>query len=493
VPPDFRGTYLGLASEPVVAHLLSLGVTAVELLPVHHHVIDRRLARLGLTNYWGYNSIGYFAPDSRYATGARGEQVREFRAMVRALHAAGIEVLLDVVYNHTGEGDAAGPTLAFRGTDNRGVYRLDARDPRRYEDFTGVGNTVHAGRAAALDLVLDSLRYWVGEMHVDGFRFDLAAALGRDVLAFDSAAPFFEAVRRDPLLASAKLIAEPWDLGPDGYQLGRFPPGWAEWNDRFRDAARRYWGGMRDRPGELESRLLGSGDLFSPRPPHASINYVTSHDGFTLRDLVSYGEKHNAPNLEDNRDGHHDNLSRNWGIEGPTTDPEILAARTRAARAMFTTLALSQGVPMISHGDEIGRSQQGNNNAYCHDGPVTWIDWEIGPGERDLLEHVRALFHIRASHPAFRMRHFSDIDAGVDWIDALGTAVVTEPGAPRALGFRLSGPPAVVVLLNGEDEARRFVLPARGPWTRLLPGSAIVVEGEIELPAQETAVFKEVI
>ena len=491
VPRPLRGTYLGLACEPIVDHLLALGVTAVQLLPVQHHAIDRRLARLGLTNYWGYNTIGYFAPDSRFATGEHGQQVDEFRTMVRALHAAGIEVLLDVVYNHTGEGDAAGPTLAFRGLDNRGLYRLDPADPSRYVDFTGVGNTVHAGRERALALVLESLRYWVAEMHVDGFRFDLATALGRQVLDFDPVASFFEALRVDPLLATVKLIAEPWDLGPHGYQLGRFPEGWAEWNDRFRDAARRYWAGLPDRPGEVETRLTGSRDLFSHRTPHASINYVTCHDGFTLRDLVSYGHKHNELNREENRDGHHDNLSRNWGVEGETADPEILAARTRAARGLFAMLALSQGVPMISHGDELGRTQQGNNNAYCHDGPLTWVNWEGGSGAHDLLAYVRTLFRLRASHPDFRLAPHAAIDSRLEWIAPIGDPLLPDPAFPRALGFGLPGPPALVVLMNGEEEPRRFVLPARGPWRRLVPAGAATIEGGIELPPHEVAVFEE--
>ncbi|HEX6643775.1 MAG TPA: glycogen debranching protein GlgX, partial [Gemmatimonadales bacterium] len=394
VSAPLRGTFQGLASPPVIDHLVALGVTAVQLLPIHHSVIDRRLAGLGLTNYWGYNTIGYFAPDARFATAVHGEQVDEFRAMVRSFHRAGIEVLLDVVYNHTGEGDHEGPLLAFRGTDNRGIYRLDPHDARRYPDYTGVGNTVHAGKPAALDLVLDSLRYWVAEMHVDGFRFDLAATLGRAGGVFDAAAPFFERVRADPLLSQVKLIAEPWDLGPEGYQLGAFPEGWGEWNDRFRDAARRYWSGLPDGPGELARRVGGSPDVFGRRAPLASVNFVTCHDGFTLRDLVSYERRHNEANLEENRDGHHANLSRNWGAEGPTTDPAILSRRARASRGLFVLLALSQGVPMISHGDEIGRTQAGNNNAYCHDSPLTWVHWEKLEEEAPLHELVRALFRV---------------------------------------------------------------------------------------------------
>ena len=490
VRPALRGTYLGLASAPVIDHLLALGVTAVQLLPIHHHAVDRRLARLGLTNYWGYNTIGYFAPDSRYATGSRGEQVSEFRAMVRTLHAAGIEVLLDVVYNHTGEGDAAGPTLAFRGSDNRGYYRLDEADPRRYVDYTGVGNTVDATRTSGFSLILESLRYWVREMHVDGFRFDLATALGRQDPGFDPSAPLFEAIRSDPELSQVKLIAEPWDLGPDGYRLGQFPPGWAEWNDRFRDGARRYWGGFPDRTGELALRLRGSPDIFAARAPQASVNFITCHDGFTLRDLVSYERKHNEANLEENRDGHHENLSRSWGVEGPTTDPEIRAARVRAARGLVATLALAQGVPMISHGDELGRSQLGNNNAYCHDSPLTWVDWHLDEDARELLDWFRAVFRIRAEHPAFRLTRFEDVAAQVGWLEPLGESAIDEPGLPRAFGLRLAGPPDLVALFNGEEEPRRFLLPTGGPWQVLVPAGEAAREGEIELAAHEVAILE---
>ncbi len=491
VPPALRGTYLGLTAEPVIDHLLALGVTAVQLLPIHHHAVDRRLARLGLTNYWGYNTIGYFAPDSRYATASRGEQVSEFRAMVRALHGAGIEVLLDVVYNHTAEGDAAGPTLAFRGIDNRGYYRLEEADPRRYVDYTGVGNTLDAAREPGLSLILESLRYWVREMHVDGFRFDLATTLGRRDDGFDPSAPLFEAIRADPDLSAVKLIAEPWDLGPEGYRLGQFPAGWAEWNDRFRDGARRYWGGFPDRPGELAARLGGSLDLFAGRSPHASVNFITCHDGFTLRDLVSYERKHNEANLEENRDGHHENLSRSWGVEGPTIDPEIRAARARAARGLVATLALAQGVPMIAHGDELGRSQLGNTTAYCHDSPLTWIDWQLDDDARELLAYFRVVFRIRARHPAFRLTRLEDVASQLGWLEPLGVPAIGEPDLPRAFGFRLAGPPALVALFNGEEEPRQFLLPGGGPWLALVPPGAALHEGEIEVGAHEVAVFEE--
>ncbi|HEU5051287.1 MAG TPA: glycogen debranching protein GlgX [Gemmatimonadales bacterium] len=484
VPSALRGTFLGLASEPVIEHLLALGVTAVELLPVHHSAIDRHLAHLGLTNYWGYNTIGYFAPDSRFATGHAGEQVTEFKVMVRALHAAGLEVLLDVVYNHTAEGDATGPTLAFRGIDNRGYYRLAPDDRGRYLDFTGVGNTLDAARPAGLALVLESLRYWVTEMHVDGFRFDLATSLGRVAPDFDAAAPFFDAVRRDPVLGAVKLIAEPWDLGPDGYRLGWFPAGWAEWNDRFRDAARRFWTGRADQPGEVARRIGGSADIFTPagRGPEASVNYVTCHDGFTLRDLVSYEHRHNELNGEDNRDGHHDNLSRNWGVEGPTDDPEIRASRLRASRSLLATLAFSRGIPMLAHGDELGRTQLGNNNAYCHDNPLTWVDWRLGPDEKALYEFTCALFRIRkewrvlggtGAHPP------SEAGGGVTWLGPDGQPARESDwlDEARSVGMLVDGRPRLLLLMNGGEEPRRFVLPPAGRWKVLIAAEDAGVEG----------------
>ena len=483
VPDHLRGTFLGLASEPVIEHLLGLGVTAVELLPVFHAAIDRHLARLGLTNYWGYNPVCFFAPDARFATGYGGEQVPEFREMVRRLHAAGIEVLLDVVYNHTVEGDHAGPTLGPRGLDNAAWYRLDPLDPRRTIDLTGCGNTLDTGGGLVPEIVLASLRYWVEEMHVDGFRFDLAAVLGRREEGFDPRAPLLEAIGRDPVISRAKLIAEPWDLGQHGYAAGRFPPSWSEWNDRFRDGARRFWAGMPGTAAELASRLAGSSDIFRGRSPMASINLVTSHDGFTLHDLVSYERKRNEANGEENRDGHDANWSRNWGEEGPSASPRVRHLRERAARNFIATLAFSQGVPMLSHGDEMGRTQAGNNNAYCHDGPLTWIDWDLTPPGRELLEFTRAAFALRAANAAFRQGRFL-AEADVSWRRPDGEPMREADWAdPSVHAFAMHLAPTdaagepVLLLLNGGGRARTFALPGRDwpAWRSLLtsvPGPA---------------------
>src|SRR5215468_10398747 len=378
VPPELRGTYAGLVSPPALEHLKRLGVTAVELLPVHHSVTEQHLVERGFTNYWGYNSIGYFAPDSRFAsTGVQGEQVAEFKSMVKRLHQAGIEVILDVVYNHTAEGNHGGPTLCFRGIDNAAYYRLEADDRRRYRDYTGCGNTLNLTHPRVLQLLMDSLRYWVVDMHVDGFRFDLVSALARELHEVDRLGAFFDLLRQDPVLNQVKLIAEPWDLGAGGYQVGNFPAGWAEWNDKYRDTIRAYWKGDGGLIGEFARRITGSSDLYgrSGRRPYASVNYVAAHDGFTLTDLVSYNEKHNEANLEDNRDGHNHNLSWNCGVEGPTDDPAIRALRARQKRNLLGTLLLSQGVPMLLAGDELGRTQRGNNNAYCQDNEISWVDW----------------------------------------------------------------------------------------------------------------------
>ncbi|HEY6724718.1 MAG TPA: glycogen debranching protein GlgX, partial [Polyangiaceae bacterium] len=374
VPRHLRGTYLGLASDAIIDHLLSLSVTAIELLPVQHFESERRLADLNLTNYWGYNTIGFFAPDPRYSSGSRGEQVNEFKTMVKAFHRVGIEVILDVVYNHTGEGNHLGPTLCLRGADNASYYRLVEHDRRYYQDFTGCGNSINVLHPRSLQLVLDSLRYWVREMHVDGFRFDLAPTLARDPYEFDGFARFFATVQQDPVLRSVKLIAEPWDVGPGGYRLGGFPPGWAEWNGRYRDCVRRFWRTDEGQVPELASRLSGSSDIFNSndRGPHASVNFVACHDGFSLADLVSYEEKHNRDNGEDNRDGANDNYSKNWGHEGETNAGWVLRLRDRMRKNFLATLAFSQGVPMISHGDELARTQQGNNNAYCQDSTLSW-------------------------------------------------------------------------------------------------------------------------
>jgi len=404
--PALRGTYLGLASAPVIEHLLALGITAVELLPVHHSVTEERLARIGLSNYWGYNTLGFFAPDARFATGDRGEQVREFKTMVKALHRAGIEVLLDVVYNHTAEGDATGPTLSWRGIDNAAYYRLDPAQRSEYLDFSGCGNALNLLHPRTLQLVLDSLRYWAGEMHVDGFRFDLAPALARGFEEGDRLERFFALIQQDPTLAERKLIAEPWDLGENGYRLGHFPAGWAEWNGKYRDSVRRFWRGDAGRAGKIASRLSGSEDFYGRRTPHASVNFVTCHDGFTLRDLVSYEQKHNQANGEENRDGSDANWSWNAGVEGETDDAEVQTLRARMQRNFLATLAFSQGVPMLSHGDELGRTQLGNNNAYCQDGPLTWLDWEPNRTGSELLAFARRVFALRRAHPGLRRRRF---------------------------------------------------------------------------------------
>jgi isoamylase len=467
VPKELRGTYIGLSSEPVIRHLRSLGVTAVELLPVHQRASEARLAAMGLVNYWGYSPIAYFAPDVRFARGGLGQQVAEFKTMVRRLHAAGLEVLLDVVYNHTAEGGCLGPTLSFRGIDNATYYRLDPADPARYEDFTGCGNTLDTRQGPVLDLVLDSLRYWAEEMRVDGFRFDLAPVLGRGDPEFDPAAPFFARIRADPVLSRLKLIAEPWDLGPDGYQAGRFPAGWAEWNGQFRDSVRRFWRGDPGVAGELASRLTGSSDLFAGpgRGPLASVNFVTCHDGFTLHDLVSYEQKHNEANGEGNRDGSDHNLSRNWGVEGPATTTQVARVRERVTRSMLATLALSPGVPMLSHGDELGRTQRGNNNAYCQDGPLTWVDWSPTPAGQSLLDFVRAVFALR--------RELPPLGPGVLWLGPDGVPLTSD--APDAsgghfLGLLLDGERPALLLLNGGGRSRPVVLPAEpaGPWTVVL-------------------------
>jgi glycogen operon protein len=405
VPPALRGTYAGLATTPVIEYLKRLGVTTVELMPVHTFVDDRHLVQKGLRNYWGYNSIGYFAPDNRYSASG---QVAEFKTMVKALHSAGIEVILDVVYNHTAEGNHLGPTLAFRGIDNASYYRLVADNPRYYMDYTGCGNTLNMQHPRVLQLIMDSLRYWVNEMHVDGFRFDLASALARELHEVDRLGAFFDIIRQDPVLSQVKLIAEPWDLGEGGYQVGNFPVGWTEWNDKYRDTMRAYWKGDGGLIGEFARRLTGSSDLYgkSGRSPHASINFVTAHDGFTLHDLVTYNEKHNEANLEENRDGHNHNLSWNCGVEGETDDPQVNALRARQKRNLLATLLLSQGVPMLLAGDEICRTQQGNNNAYCQDNEISWVDWNLTQPKRQLLAFVQRMVALRRDHPVFRRRHF---------------------------------------------------------------------------------------
>ena len=410
IPHRLRGTYLGLASAPILDHLTRLGVTAVELLPVHQAVTERRLAKLGITNYWGYNTIGFFAPDGRFATNGLGRQVDEFKTMVKILHRADLEVILDVVYNHTAEGDQLGPTLSFRGFDNSVYYHLDPNDRRAYRNFTGCGNSLNMTHPRVRQLVIDSLYYWVREMHVDGFRFDLAPTLARDATGVDGTLAFFATLRDDPVLRQVKLIAEPWDVGESGYRLGRFPPGWAEWNDRYRDTVRRFWRGDAGQIGTFASRLTGSDDLFEPRErgPCAGVNFVTSHDGLTLHDVVTFERKHNKANGEDNRDGGDENFSRNWGVEGPTADAGINLVRERMRRNLLTTLALSQGTPMLTAGDEFGRTQRGNNNAYCQDNIISWVDWDLDDSDNDFFTFVTGVLAIRrAYHPWRRVRFFN--------------------------------------------------------------------------------------
>lgn len=393
----------------MIDHLLSLGVTAVELMPVHQYVQDGFLRDRGLSNYWGYTSIGFFAPHNAYAAhSSRGEQVTEFKSMVKKLHTAGLEVILDVVYNHTAEGNENGPTLAFRGIDNASYYRLAEGDPAHYFDTTGTGNSLLMRHPSVLQLIMDSLRYWVTEMHVDGFRFDLAATLARQFHDVDRLSAFFDLVQQDPVVGRVKLIAEPWDVGEGGYQVGNFPPLWSEWNGKYRDAVRDFWRGADNSLAEFASRLTGSSDLYQHdrRRPRASVNFVTAHDGFTLRDLVSYDDKHNEGNGEGNRDGENDNRSWNCGVEGPTADEGVLELRARQQRNFLATLLLSQGIPMIAHGDEIGRSQLGNNNAYCQDSEISWVDWDLDEDRRDLLAFTRRAIALRAEHPVLRRRRF---------------------------------------------------------------------------------------
>ncbi|MET0423803.1 MAG: glycogen debranching protein GlgX [Actinoplanes sp.] len=409
IPEDVRGTYSGLAHPKMIEHFRKLGVTAVELMPVHQFVHDSTLVDRGLTNYWGYNTIGFFAPHNGYASfGGHGGQVQEFKSMVKALHQAGIEVILDVVYNHTAEGNHLGPTLSFRGIDNPAYYRLVDEDKKYYYDTTGTGNSLNVRHHESLRLIMDSLRYWVTEMHVDGFRFDLAAALAREFHAVDRLAAFFDLVNQDPVVSQVKLIAEPWDVGDGGYQVGGFPPLWTEWNGRYRDSVRDFWRGEPSSLGEFASRFTGSSDLYEidGRRPIASINFVTAHDGFTMHDLVSYNDKHNDANGEDNRDGESHNRSWNCGVEGPTEDPEIVALRERQKRNFLTTLLLSQGVPMVAHGDELGRTQQGNNNVYCQDSEISWVDWEDARHQDVLTRFTSRLTKLRAEHPIFRRRRF---------------------------------------------------------------------------------------
>ncbi|HVM19018.1 MAG TPA: glycogen debranching protein GlgX [Egibacteraceae bacterium] len=484
VEPELRGTYAGLASPAIIDYLMSLGVTAVELLPVHHFVHDHHLVEKGLRNYWGYNTIGFLAPHSDYAArGSAGEQVYEFKSMVKDLHAAGLEVILDVVYNHTAEGNHMGPTLSFRGVDNASYYRLVEDDPRYYMDYTGTGNSLNARSPHVLQLIMDSLRYWVTEMHVDGFRFDLASTLARELHDVDRLSAFFDLVQQDPVVSQVKLIAEPWDVGEGGYQVGNFPVHWTEWNGKYRDTVRDYWRGEVPGLGEVASRLSGSSDLYAHngRRPYASINFVTAHDGFTMRDLVSYNDKHNEANLDDNSSGEDHNRSWNHGAEGETDDPEVLRLRARQQRNLLTTLFLSQGVPMLLGGDEFGRTQQGNNNVYCQDNELSWYDWDLSAEQRDLLAFTRRLIRLRREHPVFRRQKFfhGDVREGmqdVDWMRPDGNPMSDEDwnhGLLLALMFFLNGQAiptpdergrrvvddSFLVLLNASADTVSFTMP----------------------------------
>jgi isoamylase len=480
VPPEFQGTFAGMTTLDVVDHIRDLGVTSVELLPVHAFINDSLLLGKGLTNYWGYNTIGFFAPDERYSA---THAINEFKEMVAHLHDAGLEVILDVVYNHTAEGNERGPTLSFRGIDNASYYRLVPDERRHYINDTGTGNTLNLSHPRVLEMVTDSLRYWATEMRVDGFRFDLATILGRESYGFDEGGGFLDSCRQDPVLSSVKLIAEPWDIGPGGYQVGAFPPGWAEWNDRFRDATRAFWKGDEGTAAELAARLCASGDRFNRRgrKPWSSVNFVTAHDGFTLNDLVSYDHKHNEANGEDNRDGHDDNRSWNHGVEGPTDDPEIHELRERQKRNMLTTLLLSQGTPMLPAGDEFGRTQQGNNNAYCQDNEISWVDWNIDADGKALMAFVQMLTALRREYPILRRGRFLtgayNEELGlkdVSWISSSGAEMTPEDwdnpgtrcfgmlmdGRAQATGIRRpAGDATLLWVLNAHHEPVPFSMP----------------------------------
>jgi len=490
VPEDLQGTYAGLATPPVIDHLKSLGVSAVELMPVHHFVHDHRLVEMGLRNHWGYNSISYLAPHSGYSSaGALGQQVQEFKNLVRTMHEAGIEVILDVVYNHTAEGNHLGPTLSFKGLDNAAYYKLVADDPMYYQDYTGTGNSMNMRHPNVLQLIMDSLRYWVLEMHVDGFRFDLAATLARELHDVDRLSAFFDLIQQDPVIRQVKLIAEPWDVGEGGYQVGNFPPLWSEWNGKYRDAVRDFWRGEPRTRAEMAFRLTGSSDLYADngRSPSASINFVTAHDGFTLHDLVSYNEKHNDANGEDNQDGESHNRSWNCGVEGPTEDFEVVALRERQKRNLLATLLLSQGVPMLMAGDEMGRTQGGNNNAYCQDNEISWIDWDAAGENFVLLQFVRHLSELRRKHPTFRRRRFfqgrpvmgSEM-SDIGWFTSEGDRMPDDEwdvGAARSMAVFLNGDAIATpdargekvtddsffLLLNADPGPRPFTIPS-GPW-----------------------------
>jgi isoamylase len=501
VPPEIRGTYLALTHDPVIEHLQMLGVTAIELMPVHQFISERHLVEKGLKNYWGYNSIAFLAPHNGYATSSHGPQVNEFKSMVKVLHRAGIEVILDVVYNHTGEGNHLGPTLSLRGIDNAAFYRLMPEDRRFYTDFTGTGNSLNMLHPRTIQLIMDSLRYWVLDMHVDGFRFDLAPVLARELWEVDRLSSFFDIMQQDPVLSQVKLIAEPWDVGPGGYQVGNFPVGWAEWNGRYRDCIRRYWRGDPGQLPELAARLSGSSDLYEAtgRDTYASVNFVTAHDGFTLTDLVSYDHKHNEANAEGNRDGADDNFSHSWGVEGPTEDPGIARLRARMKRNLIATLVFSQGVRMLLGGDELGRTQRGNNNAYCQDNQISWVSWDLGPEERELLAFTRRTLEIFRENAVLRRRSFfrgvatsrdgqRDAVKDVMWIRPDGNELEQQDwddAEGRLLGMLLPGRATdevnergrpvfgdtLLLLLNASDRSRLFILPPQGRagvWREIL-------------------------
>jgi glycogen operon protein len=507
IPEEIRGTYAGIAHPVTIAHLKELGVSAIELMPVHQFVHDFTLDEKGLSNYWGYNTIGFLAPHNGYAAyGTRGEQVAEFKGMVKALHEADIEVILDVVYNHTAEGNHFGPTLAFRGIDNASYYRLVDDDKAHYYDTTGTGNSLLMRHPHVLQLIMDSLRYWVTEMHVDGFRFDLAATLARQFHEVDKLSAFFDLVQQDPVVSQVKLIAEPWDVGDGGYQVGNFPPLWTEWNGKYRDTVRDFWRGEHATLGEFASRITGSSDLYehNGRKPIASINFVTAHDGFTLRDLVSYNEKHNDANGEGGRDGESHNRSWNCGVEGPTKDKKVNALRLRQQRNFLTTLLLSQGVPMLLHGDELGRTQQGNNNGYAQDNELTWVHWDLDPSQQDLLAFTQRLVQLRREHPVFRRRRFFAGSADHGGESEIGDIAWFEPngdhmdetswanGLARSMMVFLNGSAipesdvrgqpilddSFLVVFNGADEAADFLLPQPTygeHWTTEIDTAAVKV------------------
>ncbi len=487
VPEALRGTYAGLAHDSVIKYLKELGITTVELMPIHHHINDRHLVEKGLSNYWGYNKLSYFAPDVGYASSSLPQEgVLEFKRMVCDLHKAGIEVILDVVYNHTGEGSHLGPTLSFRGADNAAYYRLSNENKRYYEDFTGCGNTLNMQSPRVLQLIMDSLRYWVLDMHVDGFRFDLASALARELYDVDKLSAFFDVICQDPVLSQVKLIAEPWDLGMGGYQVGNFPVGWTEWNGKYRDVMRRFWKGDGGTAGEFATRLSGSSDLYeqSGRRPYASINFITCHDGFTMEDLVSYNDKHNEANKEGNADGSNDNHSWNCGVEGPSDDPSIVSLRQRQKRNFLATLLLSQGVPMILAGDEIGCTQGGNNNAYCQDNEISWVDWNLTDAKTQLLHFTQRLIRLRREQPVFRRRKFfqgrlirGSAVKDISWLDVNGqemTDYTWNAPSARSLGVLLAGDAieevddygekiigdTVLLLMNSSSSDANFTLPS---------------------------------